>query len=354
MSMIEKKLTVAIIVFTVSLAVCGAALAAPAFSAPLQPGDEGEAVTVLQEELISRGLLDAATGTFDDATAAAVTALQQQLGVEPTGIYDEITHDALYGLPGDKPSEPTEPGTPNMPSEPPEDAATRSDLPAGEPADATQTALLSGISIGIDPGHQNTFDANLEPVSPDDSRTKPCMTTGTVGVRSGVNEQYINLQVSLRLCSLLQDAGADVTLSRTDGNVTLSNRDRALLMNSANVDVWVRVHCNSAASCQTNGAAVLVPARSANPEVYETSMLLGKCIYTSFCTTTGAKRLGVRTVATQTAFNWSDAPVITVELGYLSNTAEDMRLNRTDYQQLCAYGIYLGILDYAETVLCVQ
>ena len=65
----------------------------------LQTGDEGEAVSRLQEDLLAVGCLTdgAGGGVFDDATAAAVAFFQSCVGLDPTGVVDDATWAALEG-----------------------------------------------------------------------------------------------------------------------------------------------------------------------------------------------------------------------------------------------------------------
>lgn len=218
----------------------------------------------------------------------------------------------------------------------------------GEPAseaEASPGQPLKDLIIGIDPGHQLKADSGQELISPDDEKTtKDRMTRGCTGVRSGVNEYDVNLAVSLKLMSLLQKAGATVVMTRTKNDVSISNRERAEMMNDAGADFWIRIHCNSSTSKLTEGALVIAPSRQM--AIGAQSEALGKAVLDEFCAATGAAKRSVLYSAGQTGFNWSESPVVTVEMGYLSNPREDTRLCRASYQDACAAGIYNGIIKY--------
>ena len=206
---------------------------------------------------------------------------------------------------------------------------------------------LKDVIIGIDPGHQLKADNGQEQISPDDEKTtKDRMTKGCAGVRSGVNEYDVNLAVSLKLMSLLQKAGASVVMARTKNDVSISNKERAEMMNDAGVDFWIRIHCNSSTSKLTEGALVIAPAKKM--AIGAQSEALGKVLLGEFCAATGAVNRSVIYAADQTGFNWSENPVVTVEMGYLSNPKEDTRLCRASYQDACAAGIYNGIIKYID------
>ena len=204
---------------------------------------------------------------------------------------------------------------------------------------------LIGLVIGIDPGHQLHADAQQEPVYPDDnSKTKDRTSPGAVGVRSGVAEYEVNLAVSLKLAEYLKAAGATVVMSRSTNDVNISNMERAKLMNEAGVDFWLRIHCNSSLYQRTHGALIIAPDKGR--DIHESSVALGKQVLAGFCAATGAECRGVSYTSTQTGVNWSDVPVVTIEMGYLSNPREDVLLGRESYRNTCAAGIFAGIAAY--------
>ena len=206
---------------------------------------------------------------------------------------------------------------------------------------------LRDVIIGIDPGPQLKADNGQEQISPDDEKTtKDRMTRGGTGVRSGINEYEVDLAVSAKLMPLLQNAGATVVMTRTKNDVSLSNRERAEMMNDAEVDFWIRIHCNSSTSKLTEGALVIAPSKQMT--IGAQSEALGKILLDEFCAATGAVNRSVIYSDSQTGFNWSDSPVVTIEMGYLSNPQEDTKLCRASYQDACAEGIYNGIIKYVN------
>ncbi len=213
---------------------------------------------------------------------------------------------------------------------------------------------LSGFVVGIDPGHQTLADLRLEPIAPGSEATKARQTGGCIGVRTSVPEYIVNLMVATRLSAVLNAAGATVVMTRTESDVTLSNIQRAELMNSANVDVWVRLHCDSASDAETRGCMVLTPSYVTSPDIFDHSYMLGALVLDQFCAVTGAPSLGIFTSESQTGFNFSQAPVIVVEMGCLSNPVDDIRLNRESYQSACAYGVFSGILSYYQQIILIN
>ena len=82
-------------------------------------------------------------------------------------------------------------------------------------------------TIGIDPGHQETPDAELEQMAPGVKRTKERQSPGSTGVKTGVPEYKINLLIAFKLRDLLEAEGATVVLTRETSDFSLSNMERA-------------------------------------------------------------------------------------------------------------------------------
>jgi len=292
----------------------------------LQTGMVGEDVKQLQQILAElsfyRGRID---GIYGSATTSAVRRLQRILGVQTDGWVGRNTLHAF-------------------------NQSVEMGLWYGAEKENDPELSLKGKIIGIDAGHQQIADQTLEPVAPATIRTKPKMSEGGIGVKTGVAEYEVNLQIAKKLQVLLEQAGATVVMSRTENDVSLSNIERAQTMNENRVDCWIRIHCNYSANRNLSGISVLTPDESANASVCEKSFALGDSVLKETARSTNAKQIGVFPKTEQTGFNWSRYPVIAVELGFLSNPTEDVRLNRPSYQSDCARGILHGIAAYFAAI----
>ena len=285
----------------------------------------GSHVLALQNNLAELGLYeDDADGSYGVQTVLAVKRLQEKLGLPADGACGPLTiqtFNAYISLA----------------------AATSSSVQNTQQQEASP---LAGKKIGIDAGHQKTPDLTLEPIAPGSSRMKQKMSAGAVGVKTKIPEYETTLIIAKKLQAQLEEAGAIVYMLRTEDDVRLSNVERAKAMNLAGVDCWIRIHCDSNSDPAANGVHVLTPSSTSSPTIAQESLRLAKRMLKGVCGATGAKELSVVTKSDQTGFNWSERPVVTVELGYLSNPTEDVRLNRAYYQDACAKGMFDALSLY--------
>ena len=209
----------------------------------------------------------------------------------------------------------------------------------------TQAPRLAGLSIGIDPGHQAHGNNEKEPVAPGSKETKAKVASGTQGVSTRIPEYVTNLEVSLKLRDALEALGATVYMTRETHDVDISNMERALIFNELGVDLALRIHCNGANDKSVNGAGTYARKTGEGQEESERAATL---ILDALCAATGARRDGVFLRDTYTGQNWSTVPCVMVEMGYMSNAAEDEKLNDPAYQDLLVAGMVEGICQYFE------
>lgn len=206
--------------------------------------------------------------------------------------------------------------------------------------------ILAGCIIGLDPGHQNEADYGLEAISPGSPSTKIRQSVGCSGVRTRVPEHRINLLVAQKVRALLEECGATVVMTRTGAEASLSNIERAQMMNQSGAAFWLRIHCNASKDAAVSGASVLVPSHTVTPAIYEQSLRLGESLGAAFGEATDAPAASLVSLENQTGFNWSELPVAALEMGHLTNAADDALLGSDAYQMRCAVGIFNGIVRY--------
>lgn len=214
----------------------------------------------------------------------------------------------------------------------------------------TEETTQKKFLIAIDPGHQgpNVDMSAKEPNAPGSSEMKTKATGGATGQYSGVPEYQLNLDISLKLRDALQAEGYDVIMTREDNDTAISNAERAQLANTSGADVSIRIHANGDDDHSVNGALALVGS-SSNQYVgylYNDSYELADDILSSYCNATGMKNLGVQTTDTMTGINWSEIPVMILEMGFLSNETDDLNMQNSTYQEKMVSGIVDGVNLY--------
>lgn len=200
---------------------------------------------------------------------------------------------------------------------------------------------------------------DLDPLTPPAEVKKPPQATGTAlkgwticidaghggkdpgGEANGVSEKDITLAVSLRLQKLCEAAGARVYMTRTDDSYPDLD-SRCELANSKKCDLFISVHCNIAPnSDDVTGCEAFYNEES------ESSRRLSAALVNAIVKTTGVADRGARKdtrglrVLTKTAMTAS-----LVELGFLSNRGEALKLNTKEVQEKMARALLDGLVQY--------
>ena len=217
------------------------------------------------------------------------------------------------------------------------------EVPVFYPDDTGKDKPLSGKVIGLDPGHQAKGNSQKEPNAPGSSVLKAKCTTGATGVVTGTLESEINLSVALMLKDYLLEQGATVVMVRDTQNVDISNAQRALVFNEHEVDLSIRVHCNSTVNQSVKGILMMKPKNHIYlNESYEASEMIIKEVISA----TGAIRREDIITSDMTGFNWCTRPIVLIEMGFLSNPEEDRLLSSREYQDKLAKAICSGTVKY--------
>ena len=208
-----------------------------------------------------------------------------------------------------------------------------------------QEKPLTGVRIGIDPGHQAKGNNQKETIAPNSKKTKPKVSSGTSGVATHIPEYKTVLEIALKLRDALESQGAEVYMTRETHDVDISNQERAKMMNAYGVDLVLRIHCDGVDNRSKHGIALYC---SRSNSIAAESYRACEAILPAVCEVTGAKNNGIVSNDNYTGQNWSTVPCLMVECGFASNPEEDVLLNTEDYQWLLASGLTQGIVDYIE------
>ena len=203
--------------------------------------------------------------------------------------------------------------------------------------------------VVIDAGHDERGNSDTEPIGPGSSTRKIKDGGGTRGVISGLTEAELNMRVAARLRSLLEGAGVRVLMTRTrTSGTSMGNIARARIANQANAGLFLRIHADGASDSSVHGTHTLVPAwrDGWTDDIYGESARAGRLMQRALIARLGSTDRGIQERSDFTGFNWSDVPVILVEVGFMTNPAEDRALSTPSYQRRAALGLCEGTLRF--------
>lgn len=204
--------------------------------------------------------------------------------------------------------------------------------------------------ICIDPGHQIKGDPGLEEVAPGSLEKKPKVSSGAMGIATKKYEYQLVLEVGLKLRDALQSKGYKVFMVRETNNVNISNKERAIKTNEAGCSLYVRLHADGVDNSSVNGASVLTSSQKNRytQSVQKSSDKFSHDVLSEYIKSTGAKNRGVSYRDDLTGTNWSKVTNTLIELGFMSNPAEDKKMSTSEYQNKMVLGIVNGIEKYLK------
>lgn len=216
------------------------------------------------------------------------------------------------------------------------------------PVEEKEKKALDGIIITIDPGHGETDYKIKEPIAPGAVEMKAGNVYGTTGVSTNIPEHELNLKVSFKIKSRLEELGATCLMTRDTVKSTMTNVERAIFGNESGSHLALRIHADAINRRDIRGASVLIPGSGYIKDEYMLveSERAGIEILNAYCEATGFKNRGKIVKNDITGFNWSTIPVVLLEMGFMSNPEEDRLMNDEAFQEKMVDGIVEGILNY--------
>lgn len=204
--------------------------------------------------------------------------------------------------------------------------------------------------------------------------------SGAIGP-TGVQEKDVSLAIAKRLAEILTEAGLEVLLTRDD-DTFVRLEDRARMANEARGDLFISVHCNSAANSKLRGIetytlntandrySIRLAAREnsssakrisdlqfiladlATKANTEESQRLASRVQRSLTGQLAQRYSGVKDLGTKEALFYvllgAKMPAILVETSFLSNPEDEKRLSSKQYQDEVAQSIASGVQDFLE------
>lgn len=208
----------------------------------------------------------------------------------------------------------------------------------------------NSYTIVIDAGHQEHGNSDTEPLGPGSTEMKAKVSSGTAGTTTGYAEYQLNLDIALKLQKILEAENYNVVMIRTTNDVNISNSERANIANECHADAFIRIHANGSEDSNVSGAMTICQTESNpyNAQYYAQSKELSQCVLDSLVAATNCNKEYVWETDTMSGINWCQVPVTIVEVGYMTNPAEEQLLITSDYQDKIAQGIADGINEYLK------
>ncbi|RKH51870.1 N-acetylmuramoyl-L-alanine amidase [Corallococcus sp. AB049A] len=202
--------------------------------------------------------------------------------------------------------------------------------------------------------------------------------SGAIG-KAGTKEKDVALAISKKVADGLREKGLEVVLTRDD-DTFIRLEDRAKLANEAHGDLFISVHCNSAATHKLRGIetytlntsadrySIRLAAREnassekgisdlqfiladlATKANTEESSRLANAVQHNLVTGLSAQYDGIKDLGHKEALFYvllgAKMPAILVETSFLSHSEEEKRLASERYQDEVAKNIVLGVEEF--------
>jgi len=165
---------------------------------------------------------------------------------------------------------------------------------------------------------------------------------GAVGP-TGVKEKDINLSVAKKTAVILQPVMSAVLTRKTDValgvNASADLTARASMANQLLADVFVSIHCNSAADATAHGTETHCYPGSVRGKS------LAQMIQKRLVPALGLTDRGVKE-SNFAVLRQTQMPAALVELAFISNSVEEKLLQSDEFQDKAALAIAQGICDF--------
>lgn len=163
---------------------------------------------------------------------------------------------------------------------------------------------------------------------------------GAIGP-TGLQEKAVTLDISKLIVTMLQDAGAQAVLTRTD-DASVFLPERVRIASEARADAFVSVHANAGKSEIPTGTETLY---STNVPM---SRRLAEHVQSNLVKEIGLADRGIRERPDLYVIREAKMPSCLVEVVFMSNLAEELLLMDENFRKKAARGIANGILGYFQ------
>jgi len=156
--------------------------------------------------------------------------------------------------------------------------------------------------------------------------------------RLGYYEKDLVLGVAKMVAAELTARGVEVILTRTDDRF-IELEDRPAVAARTRADLFVSIHADAAKNRSATGFTAYVSRSPGGKSLAAANAILRRMSDNCSSPNRGVKNASYRVLVC------SRTPAVLVELGFLSNRAEAVRLGTAAYQRTMAHAVALGIYD---------
>ena len=174
---------------------------------------------------------------------------------------------------------------------------------------------------------------------------------GSIGYKTKVHEDKLNLKMSQLLKTKLESAGINVVMTRESDNALIEGAGkkwkrkemeaRRDLITKIRPNMVISLHQNSYTNHSLRGAQVFYDKKS------EISKLIADSIQEQFKQNLD-KSIKATSPGDYFMLKCSSAPSVIVECGFLSNEEDEKLLLNPDYQEKIVDSIYKGIVNFFQ------
>ena len=196
----------------------------------------------------------------------------------------------------------------------------------------SDTVPSRNYTVIIDPGHGGT-------------------DPGSIGYKTKIHEDELNLKMSLMLKKKLEKAGINVVMTRNTQDALIEGRgrkwkreemeERRKLIVKTRPNMVISLHQNSYTNHTLRGAQVFYDKKS------DISQKIAESIQEQFKLNLD-KSIKAPSPGDYFMLKCSSAPSVIVECGFLSNEEEEKLLQTNEYQEKIIDSIYKGIVNFFQ------
>ncbi len=184
------------------------------------------------------------------------------------------------------------------------------------------------------------------------------------GIGARYREKNITLQLAKKVGDLLRRSGYNILYTRS-GDQYLTLSQRSAFANARKAQLFLSLHVNATRDKSVTGIETYAISPSGTPSTsaqradsdrytgnrYDRyNILLAACIHRKMILGTKAKDRGVKRARFQ-VLRETNCPAVLLEIGFISNSAEERKLGSDAYLNTLARAIADGVLQYHRTIV---